>query len=67
MHFLEFAKIYTLQYSMYKLLNNIRKSEYMDSNLLQCDTVVAVAQRAMASIGPQTKMHNKKNTTFITL
>ena len=52
MHFLEFAKIYTLQYSMYKLLNNIRKSEFMDSNLLQCDAVVAVAQRAMASIGP---------------
>ena len=43
MHFLKFARICTLQYSMYKLLNIIRKSEFMDSNLLQCDTVVAVA------------------------
>ena len=33
----------TLQYSMYKLLNIIRKSEFMGINLLQCDTVVAVA------------------------
>ena len=30
------------EYSMYKLLNIIRKSEFMDSNLLQCDTLVAV-------------------------
>ena len=27
---------------MYKVLNIIRKSEFMDSNLLQCDTPVAV-------------------------
>ena len=33
---------------MYKLLNIIRKSEFMDSNLLQCNTVVAVAKRAIA-------------------
>ena len=28
---------------MYKLLNIIRKSEFMDSNLLQCNTLVAVS------------------------
>ena len=27
---------------MYKLLNIIRKSEFMDSSLLKCDTPVAV-------------------------
>ena len=27
---------------MYKLLNIIRKSEFMNSNLLQCDSLVAV-------------------------
>ena len=27
---------------MYKLLNIVRNSEFMDSNVLQCDTLVAV-------------------------
>ena len=35
-------KFCNLPYGMYKLLNIIRKSEFMDSNLLQYDTLVAV-------------------------
>ena len=31
-----------LRYSMYKLSNIISKGEFMDPNLLQCDTLVAV-------------------------
>ena len=54
---------------MYKLLNIIRKSEFMDSNLLQCDTLVAALLLVIAgyrpSIGLLAKMHNKKHTTFI--
>ena len=52
---------------MYKLLLNIsRKCELMDTNLLQCDTLVAVlllVAVAQQAIGPLTKMHNKKNKT----
>ena len=32
-----------IAYSLYKLLIIIRKSEFIDSNLLQCDTLVVVA------------------------
>ena len=34
---------------MYKLLNMIWKSEFMGSNLLQCDTLLAVAYWAIGS------------------
>ena len=37
---------------MYKLLNIIRKSELMDSNLLQCDTLVAVLVPVIAGYRP---------------
>ena len=37
-------------YSMYKLLYIIRKSEFMDSNLLQFDTPVAVLVLVASSI-----------------
>ena len=35
---------------MYKLLYIIRKSEFMDNNLLQCDTPVAVLLLVASSI-----------------
>ena len=45
-HFLVKMPIFafcSIAYSLYKLLNIIRKSEFIDSNLLQCDSLVAVA------------------------
>ena len=60
---------------MYKLLNMIRKSEFVDSNFLQCNILVALLLVASVlsiagyspPIGPLTKMHRKNNTTFFAL
>ena len=42
----------TLQYSMYKLMNIIWKSGFMDSNLLQCDPLLLLVAVAYRAVGP---------------
>ena len=57
---------------MYKLLNIIRKSDIMNSNLLQCDTLAAVlllAAEVYWAVGPPLAcwLNTIKNVTFFTL
>ena len=55
---------------MYELSNVIRKSGFMDSNLLECDTLTASSCSVGCSrspIGLLTKMRDKENPTFFAL